>query len=171
MTLTDEDLIAQMAQGQQDALRELHGRYAPYLYSMGRRMLRDASDTESCVQDAFLNAWKASARFDRRLASAKTWLITIAHRRFLQMLRDRPDTSLALEDWDAPTSSPDRTDRVMAERAMGILNTEDRALVELAYFRGHSHAELAELLNLPLGTVKTRLRTALGRMKTHLGGD
>jgi RNA polymerase sigma-70 factor, ECF subfamily len=171
MTPTDEDLIARMAQNQQDALRELHERYAPYLYSMGRRMLRDASDTESCVQDAFLNAWKAAARFDPQLASAKTWLVTIAHRRFLQMLRDRPDTSLAIEDWDSPTSSPDQTDKVLAERALGILNTDERALVELAYFKGHSHSELAELMNLPLGTVKTRLRTALGRMKTHLGGD
>ncbi|WP_424952115.1 RNA polymerase sigma factor [Deinococcus sp.] len=168
MTLTDEDLIAQMAQGQQDALRELHERYAPYLYSMGRRMLHDPTDTESCVQDAFLNAWRAAVRFDRRLASAKTWLVTIAHRRFLQALRDRPDTSLAIEDWDSPTRSPDQADKVMAERAMGILSDPERHLVELAYYRGHSHAEVADLTGLPLGTVKTRLRAALARMKTHL---
>ncbi|WP_310584629.1 sigma-70 family RNA polymerase sigma factor [Deinococcus sp.] len=169
MTLTDEDLIAQMAQGQQDALRELHERYAPYLYSMGRRMLRDPSDTESCVQDAFMNAWKAAARFDRQLASAKTWLVTIAHRRFLQALRDRPDTSLPIEDWDSPTRSPDPTDRVLAERAMNILSGNERRLVELAYYQGHSHAEVADLTGIPLGTVKTRLRAALARMKVHLG--
>ena len=168
MTLTDEDLIAQMAQGQQDALRELHERYAPYLYSLGRRMLRDPSDTESCVQDAFMNAWKAAARFDRRLASAKTWLITIAHRRFLQAIRDRPDTSLPIEDWDSPTRSPDPTDRVLAERALGILTESEHRLVELAYYQGHSHAEVADLTGIPLGTVKTRLRAALARMKTHL---
>ncbi|MGY2893042.1 RNA polymerase sigma-70 factor (ECF subfamily) [Deinococcus sp. UYEF24] len=169
MTLTDEDLIAQMAQGQQDALRELHQRYAPYLYSLGRRMLNDQSDTESCVQDAFMNAWKAAQRFDRRLASAKTWLVTIAHRRFLQALRDRPDTSLPIEDWDSPTRSPDQTDKILAERALGILNESERKLIELAYYQGHSHAEVAEMTGLPLGTVKTRLRAALARMKTHLG--
>ena len=169
MTLTDEDLIAQMAQGQQDALRELHQRYAPYLYSLGRRMLNDPSDTENCVQDAFLNAWKAAVRFDRKLASAKTWLVTIAHRRFLQALRDRPDTSLPIEDWDSPTPSPDRTDKILADRAMGILTESERALIELAYYQGHSHAEVADLTGIPLGTVKTRLRTALARMKTHLG--
>ena len=169
MTLTDEDLIAQMAQGQQDALRELHKRYAPYLYSLGRRMLHDPSDTENCVQDAFLNAWKAAVRFDRKLASAKTWLVTIAHRRFLQALRDRPDTSLPIEDWDSPTRSPDRTDKILADRAMGILTESERKLIELAYYQGHSHAEVADLTGIPLGTVKTRLRAALARMKNHLG--
>ncbi len=171
MTLTDEDLIAQMAQGEQDALRELHERYAPYLYGLGRRMLRDPGGTENCVQDAFLNAWKAAVRFDRRRASAKTWLVTIAHRRFLQELRDRPETAFAIEEWDAPTRSPDRADTVMAERAMGVLSDGERQLVDLAYYRGHSHSELAELTGLPLGTVKTRLRAALGRMKTQLGGE
>jgi len=171
MTLTDEDLIAQMAQGEQDALRELHVRYAPYLYSMGRRMLHDPADTENCVQDAFLNAWKAAGRFDRKLASAKTWLVTIAHRRFLQALRDRPDTSLPIEEWDAPTRSSDQLGKIMTERAMGILNESERQLIELAYFQGHSHAEVADLTGLPLGTVKTRLRASLARMKTHLGGD
>ncbi|WP_407539117.1 sigma-70 family RNA polymerase sigma factor [Deinococcus radiomollis] len=171
MTLTDEDLIAQMAQGQQDALRELHQRYAPYLYSLGRRMLNDPADTESCVQDAFLNAWKAAVRFDRRLASAKTWLVTIAHRRFLQALRDRKDVGLPIEEWDSPTRSPDHTDKILAERALGILNDGERSLIELAYYQGHSHAEVAEITGLPLGTVKTRLRAALARMKTHLGTE
>ena len=171
MTLTDEDLIRQMALGQQDALGELHRRYAPYLYSMGRRMLRDQDDTENCVQDAFMNAWKAAARFDAALASAKTWLVTIAHRRFLQALRDRPDASLPIEEWDAPTAAADPTDALLAERAMTVLDAGERQLIELAYYRGHSHAEVAELTGLPLGTVKTRLRTALSRMKTHLGGD
>ena len=171
MTLTDEDLIDQMAHGQQEALRELHRRYAPYLYSMGRRMLRDQGDTESCVQDAFLNAWKAAQRFDRQLASAKTWLVTIAHRRFLQALRDRPDTSLPIEDWDSPTAAADPADTLMAQKAVEVLDVHERQLIELAYYRGHSHAEVAELTGLPLGTVKTRLRAALARMKTHLGGD
>ncbi|MFC4455485.1 sigma-70 family RNA polymerase sigma factor [Deinococcus sonorensis] len=170
MDLTDEDLIAQMALGQQDALRELHRRYAPYLYGLGRRMLRDQDDTENCVQDAFLNAWKAAGRFDRSLASAKTWLVTIAHRRFLQAIRDRKDASLPLEEWDAPTPARDQEDVLMAQRAVEILDDGERRLIELAYYQGHSHAELAQLTGMPLGTVKTRLRTALARMKTHLGG-
>ncbi|WP_425147332.1 RNA polymerase sigma factor [Deinococcus sp.] len=171
MTLTDEDLIHQMAQGQQEALRELHRRYAPYLYSMGRRMLRDQGDTESCVQDAFLNAWKAAGRYDISLASVKTWLVTIAHRRFLQALRDRPDMTLPIEEWDAPTPAADPTDALLAQKAVQVLDAGERHLVELAYYRGHSHAEVADLTGLPLGTVKTRLRAALARMKTHLGGD
>ncbi len=97
--------------------------------------------------------------------------MTIAHRRFLQALRDRPDTGYAIEDWDSPTRSPDQTDKIMAERAVSILTPDERRLVELAYYQGHSHAEVAEVTGIPLGTVKTRLRAALARMKTHLGGE
>lgn len=168
---TDEDLIALMSAGQQDALRELHRRYAGYLYGMGRRMLRDQDETESCVQDAFLNAWKAAGRFDASRASAKTWLVTIGHRRFLQALRDRPDFTLPIEDWDAPVQRQDGVEVALAQRAVAVLTPDDRRLVELAYYRGHSHSELSEVTGLPLGTVKTRLRAALLKMKTHLGGD
>jgi RNA polymerase sigma-70 factor, ECF subfamily len=168
---TDEQLIALMSAGQQEALRELHRRYAPYLYGMGRRMLRDQDETESCVQDAFLNAWKAAGRFDPSRASVKTWLVTIGHRRFLQALRDRPDFTLQIEDWDAPVPQQDGVEVALAQRAVAVLDSGDRRLVELAYYRGHSHSELSAVTGLPLGTVKTRLRAALQRMKLHLGGD
>lgn len=158
-----------MAGGQEDALRELHDRYARLLYALGHRMLRQPDDVESCVQDAFMNAWRHAGRFDPTRASVKTWLVSIAHHRFLQELRDRPDTPLEIEDWDSPTAAADPTDRLMAEQAVQGLAPQQRHLVELAYYRGYTHSELAELLGLPIGTVKSRLRSALGRMKTHLG--
>ncbi|WP_226342485.1 RNA polymerase sigma factor [Deinococcus sp. AJ005] len=167
----DEALMQAMAGGQEDALRELHERYARLLYALGYRMLRQTDDVESCVQDAFMNAWKHAARFDPARASVKTWLVSIAHHRFLQELRDRPDTSLEIEDWDAPTAAADPTDRLMAEQAVQGLEPEHRKLVELAYYRGYTHSELAVLLGLPVGTVKSRLRSALGRMKTLLGSS
>ncbi len=165
----DTALLQAMAGGQEEALRELHDRYARLLYALGHRMLRQTDDVESCVQDAFMNAWKHAARFDASRASVKTWLVSIAHNRFLQELRDRPQTPLEIEDWDAPTAAADPTDRLMAEQAVQGLETEQRQLIELAYYRGYTHSQLAELLNLPVGTVKSRLRTALGRMKAHLG--
>ena len=165
---TDEQLMADMARGDEEALRELHRRYAPYLYAMARRMLNQREDVEQCVQDAFFNAWKASGRFDPSRASANTWLVTIAHRRVRQELRDRPDTALEVEEWDAPTTSPDRLDQVIAQRAVGVLADDQRRLVELAFYQGYSHSELARVTGLPLGTVKTRLRSALDRMRRFL---
>ncbi|MFC6665645.1 RNA polymerase sigma factor [Deinococcus radiopugnans] len=162
-------LIQAMAGGQEDALRELHDRYARLLYALGHRMLHQNDDVESCVQDAFMNAWKHAGRFDASRASVKTWLVSIAHHRFLQELRDRPQTSLEIEEWDAPTAAADPTDRLLAEQAVQGLETDQRKLIELAYYRGYTHSELAVLLGLPVGTVKSRLRSALGRMKALLG--
>ncbi|WP_027482691.1 sigma-70 family RNA polymerase sigma factor [Deinococcus pimensis] len=168
MTPTDEELMAAMARGDEDALSELHRRYSPYLYAMARRMLRQREDVEQCVQDAFFNAWKAAGRFDPSRASAKTWLVTIAHRRVLQELRDRPDAALELEEWDAPTPATDQLDHVVAQRAVSVLGEDQRRLVELAFYQGYSHSELAQITGLPLGTVKTRLRSALDRMRRFL---
>lgn len=170
-SLPDETLLVLMASGQEDALRELHRRYARLLYGLGGRMLRQADDVDTCVQDAFLNAWKHAGRFDPARAKAKTWLVSIAHHRFLQQLRDRPDAGLELAEWDAPTAAPDPTDALMAQRAVGTLNPSQRHLVELMYYRGHTHAELATLTGLPLGTVKSRLRAALEQMRAALGAQ
>lgn len=167
---TDETLIRLMSQGQQDALLELHRRHSRLLYGLGYRMLRQREDVEGCVQDAFMNAWRHAGRFDPSRARAKTWLVSIAHHRFLQQLRDRPSTALELEDWDQPTAAPDPTDRLLAGRALQVLDPAQRELIELAYYRGHSHSELAALTGLPLGTVKSRLRAALDRMRGALGG-
>ena len=165
----DETLLLMMASRHEDALRELHRRYARLLYGLGGRMLRQPDEVDSCVQDAFMNAWKHAARFDPARAKAKTWLVSIAHHRFLQQLRDRPDATLELEDWDEPTAAPDPTDTILAQRAMTVLDESQRHLVELMYYRGYTHSELATITGLPLGTVKSRLRIALDHMRTSLG--
>lgn len=166
--VTDELLLAHMGQGHEDALRELHRRYAPYLFSMARRMLSGTDDIEACVQDAFVSVWKHAARFDPARASAKTWLVTIAHRRFLQALRDRPDTTFPLEDWDAPSEASQPLEKIMLQGAIATLDSDQRKLIELAFYDGYSHGQLAEVTGLPLGTVKTRLRAALSKLRAHL---
>lgn len=165
----DEQVLRQMASGDEGALLELHRRYARLLYALGHRMLRHTDDVDCCVQDTFMNAWRHAARFDPARASVKTWLVSIAHHRFLQQLRDRPEVALELGDWDAPTLPPDPTDRPLAERAVSVLDPAQRNLVELAYYRGYSHSELAQITGLPLGTVKSRLRAALDLMRSALG--
>lgn len=157
-----------MASGDEAALVTLHERYAPYLYGLGRRMLRQQDDVDICVQDAFFNAWKAAGRFDPGRASVKTWLVTIAHNRMLQALRDRPETGFDLAEWDVPTRSPDRIEQVIAQRAVDILGEPEKTLVVLAFYQGLSHSELAERTQLPLGSIKTYLRRALAQMRVHL---
>jgi RNA polymerase sigma-70 factor, ECF subfamily len=163
--------MVRMAGGDEAALELLHARYAPLLFGLGRRMLRQQDDVEICVQDAFFNVWKAAGRFDPSRASVKTWLFTVARNRMLQALRDRPETGLSLEDWDAPTAAPDRLERVLAERALDRLSEPARTLVVLAFYRGYSHPELAAHTGLPLGTVKTHLRRALSEMRGTLEPD
>lgn len=168
-TLTDEALIVSMAGQDERALSEMYRRYVRLIYALGLRMLRQHEDVESCVQDAFLNMWNHAPHFDPARAKAKTWLVSIAHHRFLQELRDRPDTALELEEWDAPVEERDPADALMTTQAMAALDDTQRRLVEWAYFRGHTHAELAQMTGWPLGTVKSRLRAALDRMRGALG--
>lgn len=175
---SDEQLVGKMAAAQQEALLELHRRYARLLYALGRRMLADEESTDICVQDAFYAAWQHATRFDPARARAKTWLVAIAHHRFLQELRDRPRPTLDWEDVEGSdleegragsgAGPPALVDQVLAQRALARLAAGQRELVELMYFRGHTHAELAALTGLPLGTVKSRLRAALEQMRREL---
>ena len=165
---SDEQLIMRMAARDESALEELYGRYAPYLTALSRRMLGDHGDVQGCVQDAFFRAWEAAARFDPARASAKTWLVTIGHRVAINKLRGRRPTPLPLEAWDAPTPAGDPVERIGLERAVGTLEQGERELIELAFYQGHSHQELADLTGRPLGSVKSKLRTALRKLRTQL---
>ncbi len=158
-----------MAARDETALAELYQRYGPYLAALSRRMLGDSGDVQGCVQDAFVRAWDAAERFDPARASAKTWLVTIGHRITINKLRGRRPTPLPLEDWDAPTPAADPVERIELEGAVATLSGEERELIELAFYRGHSHQELSELTGRPLGSVKSKLRGALHKLRAQLG--
>ncbi len=165
---SDEQLIARMAARDEAALEELYGRYAPYLAALSRRMLGDHGDVQGCVQDAFFRAWEAAERFDPARASVKTWLVTIGHRVAINKLRGRRPTTLPLEAWDVPTQAADPVERIGLERAVGTLEREERQLIELAFYQGHTHQELADLTGRPLGSIKSKLRAALQKLRAHL---
>ena len=175
MTESDEQLIARMAARDEAALAELYRRYAPYLAALARRMLQDRDEVQQCVQDAFYRAWEAAGRFDGSRASVKTWLATIGHRVALNRLRGRRPNPLPLEVWDAPTPASDPVERIGLAGALAELTDDERQLIELAFYRGHSHQELAELTGRPLGSIKSKLRGALhklrGRLADHDGGE
>jgi RNA polymerase sigma-70 factor, ECF subfamily len=169
--VSDEELVKAMATRDETALSELHHRYAPYLSAVAKRMLRDSDDVQQCVQDAFVNAWDYAVRFDAKKSSAKTWLVTICHRLAINRIRGTQLDLTPLQDWDAPVREPDRLEKVMLEDAITVLGEDERALIELAFYQGYSHQQVADELKQPLGTVKTKLRNALGKLRERLGGE
>jgi RNA polymerase sigma-70 factor, ECF subfamily len=169
--VSDEELVRAMATRDEAALSELHRRYAPYLNAVARRMLRDADEVQQCVQDAFVNAWDYAIRFDAQKSSAKTWLVTICHRLAINRIRGTQLELMPLQEWDAPTREPDRLEKVMLEEAITVLEKDERELIELAFYQGYSHQQVADEMKQPLGTIKTKLRNALGKLRNRLGGE
>lgn len=168
--MSDEGLLFRMGRRDEAALVELHRRYAPYLTAVARRMLRDPDEVQQCVEDAFVKAWDHAGNFDPKRASAKTWLVTICHRLAINRLRGTTLETVPLESWDAPTYDPDPIDRLEIERALSQLEPQERELIELAFYQGFSHTQVAEKTGKPLGTTKTRLRGALTKLREHLKG-
>ncbi len=161
---SDEALARLMSQRDEEALLELHRRYAPYLTAVARRMLRDPDEVQQCVQDAFVNAWNYAERFDADKVSIKTWLVTICHRLAINRLRGEKLETMPLQDWDAPVRQADPVDRIYVERALEALEPGERDLIGRAFYQGYSHAQVAE------ETGKMRLRGALAKLCDHLKG-
>ncbi len=168
MDKPDEQLIQAMAILDENALVELHKRYAPYLTAMARKMLSDSDEVQQCVQDAFMKAWDAAKTFDPKKASVKTWLVTIAHRTVLNKIRGSKLETVPIEVWDNPQTPPNHVTRVVMEDAVGLLDIDAKTLIDLAFYKGHSHGEIAKLLDMPLGTVKSKLRSALNTLRDEL---
>lgn len=168
---SDEQLVQRMATRDEAALLELHQRYAPYLTAIARRMLKDPDEVQQSVQDAFVQAWDAASRFDPNKASLKTWLVIIAHRLVINRIKGNGNKlkTMSLENWDAPTRQPDHIEHIGLQEAVESLEPDERELIELAFYQGHSHKQLVDITGLPLGTVKTKLRAALKKLRRELG--
>ncbi|AFV77358.1 DNA-directed RNA polymerase specialized sigma subunit, sigma24 (plasmid) [Thermus oshimai JL-2] len=175
----DEALLALVARGEEKALEVLLDRYGGVFLALARRLGLDESTAEDVVQEAFLRIWRGASSFDPRRASARAWLLSVAHHAAVDELRRRrarPEPLEPPEDeeekaFDLPGPGPDeeaRLDRVRLEGALRHLSEEERVVIHLLYFRGYTHEEAARRLGLPLGTLKTRARRALLRLKEVL---
>lgn len=165
-----ESLIRRLASGDQGALAEFYDLYGGLVNALALRILRDGADAEDVVQEVFLQAWRQAARFDAGRGSAEAWLCTIARSRSLDRLRRRvsrrEDPSEAAP---APTAVPRNEEALAVRKAIAGLSEDQRRALELAYYEGLSQSEIAARLGEPLGTVKTRIRTAMLRLREVLG--
>jgi RNA polymerase sigma factor (sigma-70 family) len=176
--LPDEALLALVARGDDDALAALYDRFGRVAYNIALRVLRDAELAQDAVQDAFLAAWRTAAAFDPRRGSASTWLLTLVHRRAVDVVRrEQRRRTEPLEDEGTVAGGATDEDAWIRDRrravqaALAQLPPDQRQALELAYYGGLTQSELAERLGVPLGTVKSRMFAALGRLRDLLGDD
>jgi RNA polymerase sigma-70 factor, ECF subfamily len=182
---TDLDLLRRMAAGDEHALGALYDQWAPRVHALVLRMLGDADEAEEIVEETFWQAWRQAGRYVAERAAVSTWLMTICRSRALDRLRSRrrsredawsrlqgeDDASIeppgvSAADPAADVEAADRRTQVVA--ALGALPTEQRAVIELAYFGGFSQSEIAERTGQPLGTIKTRTRLAMEKLRGQL---
>lgn len=169
----DAELVQLVAADDTDALRVLYERYGSIVFGMAQRMLGDRQLAEECTQDVFVALWRSAAKYDPGRAQVSTWLVGIAKFRAIDLVRRRtarPADPYA-EIWSGE-ESPDSAELVaagdQAERiaaAVAELPPPQREALQLAYFEGLSHSEIAERLAVPLGTIKGRIRLALDRLR------
>ena len=182
---SDVGLVVRMAAGEQGALSELYDRHRGLVFSLALRVLRDRAEAEEVLTDVFLQAWRAAGGFDRQRGSVPGWLITMCRSRAIDRVRARGrreaniaslarDAAGGGKDPAAPFEDPLERIDVGAKRrrimtALGALTQQQRDAIELAYYGGLSHSEIAERLGEPLGTVKTRIRQGLMTLRENLG--
>jgi RNA polymerase sigma-70 factor (ECF subfamily) len=174
--LTDGQLIERVAAGEQRAFDELHRRYARPMLGLALRRLGDRGRAEDAAQDAFVAVWRSARTYDPGRGTGAPWLYAVARNAITDGQRRTPTPVAELED--GPGSGPDPSDEAEASwtawrvhRALEVLPEHERPVIELAYWSGLSQSEIAQRLGIPLGTVKTRTRSALARLADALEGE
>jgi RNA polymerase sigma-70 factor, ECF subfamily len=175
--LSDEAVVALVARSDQSALAELYDRFGRLAYGVALRVLRDEKLAEDAVQEGFLAAWRTADRFMPERAKASTWVLTLVHRRAVDLVRReerRRAESLPDDVGHASTESAEddawlRFERERVQAALQRLPDQQREALELAYYGGFTQSELAERLGQPVGTIKSRMFAGLTRLRELLG--
>lgn len=168
-------LFADVAGGDRDAFAAFYDATIGTVFGLVVRVLRDRAQAEEVVQEVYVQVWEHAARFDSSRGSAHAWLVTIAHRRAVDRVRSA-DRATRREQWDGTRAArpapsdvaevvADRDEEDRLHRAVAALPAGQREALVLAYFEGCTHREVAEVLGIPLGTAKTRIRDAVARLR------
>jgi RNA polymerase sigma-70 factor, ECF subfamily len=173
---TDEALLSLVASSDDQALAELYDRFGGVAYGLALRVLRDEALAQDAVQEAFLAVWRTADRFLAARAKASTWILTLVHRRAVDLVRRQERRrGEPLESVPEPVASEQveeqatiRFQRQVVQEALRRLPPEQREALELGYYAGLTQSELAERLGQPLGTIKSRMFTGLTRLKDLL---
>jgi len=168
-----------MVKGDEQALSSLYDESSPLVYSLALRILGNAADAEEIVLDVYAQVWRSAARWEPDRGTVTSWLVTLCRSRCIDRIRSRqvrqhveapmPETLPGQVAITGSADSPEALyDRFVVQRALEQLPAEQRKLLEMAFFSGMTHTELAERLAMPLGTVKTRIRAAMTQMRNLL---
>jgi RNA polymerase sigma-70 factor (ECF subfamily) len=173
-----ERLLALVAGGSEEAFTELYEEVAPAVFGLVGRVVRNPAQAEEVTQEAFVELWRTASRFDPARGTARSWIMTYAHRRAVDRVRSaeraaRRDDLAGRRDqgrpYDQVAEQVEATlEREQVRRSLDALTDLQREAVVLAYYGGYTHREISELLGVPSGTVKTRLRNGLLRLRDHL---
>ena len=178
--LADEELMQLVRRGNPAAFEVVYDRHTDAAFSLAYRMCGQRALAEDVVQEGFLALWRSGARYDRNRGSVRTWILGIVHNRSIDALRRRAVRDrgrVSEEGIEERVAAPDRTDLEVARRdeareirdALDQLPSEQSRVIELAYFGGLTHVQIASMLDIPVGTIKGRMRLGLAKMRMTLG--
>jgi RNA polymerase sigma-70 factor, ECF subfamily len=179
-SLADEDVMQLVRRGDARAFEIIYERHSAAAFSLAYRMMGTRSGAEDVTQDAFLSLWRSGARYDRARGSVRTWVLGIVHHRAIDALRRatvHDKRRAGDEGIEERFEASERTDVEAARReeagtvrdALSTLPADQCQVIELAYFGGFTHTEIAEMLDAPVGTIKGRMRLGLKKMRAQLG--
>ena len=177
LLLADEDLISLVEARDAQAFAALYDRHSRAAYSLAYRMMGERQSADDLMQDAFLKVWRGAGSYRSERGSVRTWILSIVHNRGIDQLRSHASRRRTQDkiEASAPRSQPSEafaetwrnSRRDQVREAMNTLPPEQLKILELAYFSGYTHVEISELLRLPLGTVKGRMRLGLKKIRDY----
>jgi len=172
-------LLAKVARGDEAAFAGVYDHFATVVYGLVRQVVRDPAQSEEVTQEVLLEVWRTASRFDPGAGSARSWLMTLAHRRAVDRVRSAQASAkrearaaVSVSDYDVVVEEVEtRLDAQRVRRCLESLTELQRESVTLAYYGGYTYREVAALLGVAVGTVKTRMRDGLIRLRDCLGTD
>jgi RNA polymerase sigma-70 factor (ECF subfamily) len=185
MRKSDQELLAAIAEKDSAAIAELYDRYSRIVYGALLRLLRDTDDAEDILQEVFIQVWRKASTYQSSLGAPKQWMIRIAHNRAINLIRSKrskmkqSEVSISEDGTIASGSMEIAGDDLFAKAtaaehnrllqdALGTLPEDQQHLLDLSFLQGYSHGEISEMLKMPLGTVKTKIRNGLLALRSQL---